>query len=252
MSTSDEPIAPKLRSVEKVKPPYPLNHFPPDFPYKLGEEIVYHLATASQPSLEGPEWERIFSVAVGAEWKPSNVGLDDIMKGVCAWGAKSVKNARPWTAKSVRLISGRNSPNYSFSISNLDAEADELGNSVLSIWNARVESLRNRFSILRTVVLIKGESLSELAVFETDTVMYPPENYAWRRNANNNLEGLEKSTQKHRFTWQPHGSQFTIVEEVPDKRLCLEIKCPPKIPRQGILKSIGFNKSWIKVIKPPR
>ena len=69
---------PRLRTVEKHEPPYRLNQFPTDFPLKLGRELVYHLVT-STPSLEGTTWEAIFARLIGADWKPSNVGLDDVV-----------------------------------------------------------------------------------------------------------------------------------------------------------------------------
>jgi hypothetical protein len=50
------------------------------------------LATKGRPSLEGEEWEKIFASSIGAEWKPSNIGLDDVVLGNTAWGAKTVKN----------------------------------------------------------------------------------------------------------------------------------------------------------------
>ncbi|MBM3145410.1 MAG: hypothetical protein FJ010_10650, partial [Chloroflexi bacterium] len=85
-----EHLKPRLRTVDKVKPPYPLNQFPSDFGYRLGKEIVYLIATKSPPDVAGSEWEQIFASCIGAEWKPSNVGLDDVVLGVCAWGAKTV------------------------------------------------------------------------------------------------------------------------------------------------------------------
>jgi hypothetical protein len=62
----------------------------------------------------GEDWEEIFARLVGAKWTPSNVGLDDVIYQQCAWGCKTVKNAHPAKTKRVRLISGRNSPAYSF------------------------------------------------------------------------------------------------------------------------------------------
>ena len=242
-------VDPKLRTVEKVKPPYPLNKFSPDFPYIFGREVIQKLATDRQPTIEGPEWERIFASAINAEWKPSNVGLDDIILGTFAWGAKSVKHSSPFHAQSVRLISGRNSPSYSFDQHDLAAKADVIGKQGLEIWNGRVESLRNKFSGLRTVVLIKSSDLSEFVIFELDTVMYPPDRYKWERNKNNNLEGYDLKTKLHKFTWQPHGSQFTIIEDVPKQKLCVKLKKPPVISQDKILKSIGFSKSWIKIVK---
>ncbi len=70
---------PKLRTVEKYKPPYPLNAFPKSFPVKLASEIVYLLSSRDNTRLEGSDWEEIFARIIGAEWKPSNVGLDDIV-----------------------------------------------------------------------------------------------------------------------------------------------------------------------------
>ncbi len=241
---------PKLRTAEKIKPPYPLGRFPGDFPYKIGKEIIYKLITEVEPTIEGPEWERIFAQAINAKWKPSNVGLDDIVLGVCAWGAKTVKNANPFKAKKVRLISGRNSPAFSYKNFDTDADPAILGEQVLGIWNTRVESLRNKFSHLRTVVLVKGKDLREFVVFESETVIYPPENFEWSRNKRNNLEGKDKHTLEHRFTWQPHGSQFTIIEPVPDTKLCFKLKRPPKISSEKVLKAIGYHKSWVVVVKP--
>lgn len=238
---------PRLRTVDKVKPPYPLNKFPADFGHKLGKEIVYLPATKSTPSLEGPEWEQIFANCVGATWKPSNVGLDDIVLGVCAWGAKTVKATKPHNIKSIRLISGRNSPAYSFEQMELDRNPQEIGTDVLRIWNARVESLRDKFSHLRTVVLIKSNDLTKLAVFETETVLYPIDRFTWSRNPRGNLEAHDK-TGIHRFTWQPHGLQFTIIEEVPQECLLIEVKPPKKLDKDSVLKALKFDNSWVKIV----
>lgn len=238
---------PRLRTVSKVDPPYPLGRFPRGFIFKLGAQIVYHLATSGQAELEGAEWERLFAEAVGAKWKPSNVGLDDVVLGVCAWGAKTVKATKASKQTKVRLISGRNSPGYSFPDTDL-ADPQEIGNSVLSIWNARVESVRSKYSDLRTVVLIKSKELSEFCVFETETIRYPTDNYTWQRNAHRNLEAIEISTGIHRFTWQPHGSQFTIIEQVPPNRACFRVRKPPRLDPEATLKAIGFDESWIEIV----
>ena len=80
---------PRLRTVEKYKPPYPLNKFPKEFPLNLGRELVYLLASRGTTRLEGPDWEEIFARLVGAQWKPSNVGLDDVILQQTAWGSKN-------------------------------------------------------------------------------------------------------------------------------------------------------------------
>jgi hypothetical protein len=218
------------------------------FPFTLGREIVYLLATKGKAILEGDEWEDIFAKCIGADWKPSNVGLDDVILGNTAWGAKTVKATTPSKAVKVRLISGRNSPVYSFG-ETIDTNADPnaVGAHVLDIWNQRVSAVREKFQTLRTVVLIKSNDLSEVVVFEFDTIRYDPELFVWEWNKNGNLVGIETSKKAHRFTWQPHGSQFTIIEEIPAKSLIINIKKPETVNKDKILDALGFDKTWVTV-----
>lgn len=239
---------PKLRNVEKYKPPYPLNKFPGDFALILGKEIVYLLATRVTSRLEGPDWEEIFARLIGGRWKPSNVGLDDVLLEQTAWSAKTVKAPTPSRSKKVRLISGRNAPVYSFGVDDIfKKNPREVGEMVLSIWNERVSSIRAKYQHLRTVVLVKADDLLELSVFEFDTILYRTELYTWKWNKNKNLEGYDKKG-SHRFTWQPHGAQFTIIEDVPKDRLAIRIKQPPSLSREDVLDVLKFDESWIEVI----
>jgi hypothetical protein len=152
--------SPKLRTVNKSKAAFPLNDFPKAFPMLLGKELIYLLASKGKPELEGSDWENIFADCIGAEWKPSNVGLDDVILGNTAWGAKTVKSIAPSRQKKIRLISGRNSPFYSFN-EKIDAASDPnvIGKLVLDIWNERVSAVREKFKHLRTVVLVKSKDL---------------------------------------------------------------------------------------------
>ena len=171
---------PRLRTVNKVKPPYSINQFPDNFAYILGKEIIYILATKSRPVLEGEEWEQIFSKCISARWSPSNVGLDDVVLDCCAWGAKTVKVKKPSQASKVRLISGRNSPTYSFGQNKIvTVNPAKIGCMVMEIWNERVYSVRRTHKHLRTVVLMKSDDLSEVGVFEFDTVAYDYQKYEW-------------------------------------------------------------------------
>lgn len=185
---------------------------------------------------------------MNADWKPSNVGLDDVIFGNTAWGAKTLKATKPATQSKVRLISGRNSPVYSYGDTiDITADPNLVGQSVLDIWNQRVSAIREKFQNLRTVVLIKSNDLTEVVVFEFDTIRYDPELFAWEWNKNDNLVGIEKSTTEHRFTWQPHGSQFTIIEKVPEKSLIIRIKQPETLNKENVLSALGFDKSWITI-----
>lgn len=242
--------SPKLRTVNKSHPPFPLNQFGNDFPYKLGREIVYLLASKGKGVLEGSEWEEIFANCIGADWKPSNVGLDDVVLGNTAWGAKTVKSSVKDfnNVKKVRLISGRNSPVYSYGETiDITADPNLIGEHVLEIWNERVSSIREKFKHLRTIVLVKSDDLSQVAVFEFDTVRYDHERYDFSWNKNGNLEGFDKGTSNKRFTWQPHGSQFTIIENVPEHTMILKIKKPETLDKDKVLEAIGFDNSWVTV-----
>lgn len=241
---------PRLRTVNKSIAAYPLNKFNSDFPYILGQEIVYLLASKGRADLQGNEWEQIFALCIGARWKPSNVGLDDVVMGNTAWGAKTVKSTvRDFkNLKKVRLISGRNSTVYSYGGS-IDTTADPnfIGEQVLEIWNERISSIREKFKHLRTVVLVKSDDLSQVAVFEFDTIRYDPELFEFVWNKNGNLEGFLKGTKDKQFVWQPHGSQFTIIEKVPDETLILKIKRPEMLDKEKILSAIGYDKSWVTI-----
>ena len=71
----------------------------------------------------------------------------------------------------------------------------------------------------------------------------------WEVNSNGNLIGKDIETGKTRFTWQPHGSQFTIHTVVPNNALKFRIKRPPLLTKEAILNSIGFNGSWVEIVK---
>ena len=242
--------SPKLRTVKKSVPAFPLNKFPKDFPFMLGKELIYLLAAKGKPEIDGTDWEQMFAVSIGAEWRSSNVGLDDVVLGNTAWGAKSVKEKKPANKKNIRLISGRNSPVYSFG-DRIDTSTDPnvLGKHVLDIWNERVSATREKYKHVRMVVMIRSYDLSEVVVFEFETIRYDVELYKWEWNKNNNLIGKHKRTGRHKFTWQPHGSQFTIIEDVPAESLLIHVRQPQPLDKEQILSSLGVDKSWITVIK---
>lgn len=238
---------PRLRTADRIPPPYPLGQFPPGFGQAVGRQIIVGLATRPTPTIKGEDWERVFARAIGAEWAPSNVGLDDVVLGNCAWGAKTVLSNRPWESNTVRLISGRNSPVYSYGGDiSTDSSPDEVGEQVLEIWNARVESVRAKHAHVRTVVLLKGPGLLELGIFEVETLRYDPEVYTWSWNQNGNLVGHRDD--EHHFTWQPHGSQFTIIQRIPENRLKLRLRKPDRITEEDILAAVGYDDSWVEIV----
>lgn len=240
---------PKLRTVNKAVPPYQINEFPSDFPNKVGKRLIYIIATRGKTDIEGKEWEQIFASSVGAEWKPSNVGLDDIVLGNTAWGAKSVKSPKPSKQKNVRLISGRNDLGFSYDIVVTPGnDANIIGEKVLEIYNERVSSVREKFKHVRTIVLIRSEDLSEVVIYESETIMYDPEKYRWEWHKKN-LWGYDKKTNEKKFTWQSGGTQFTIAETVPTNHLLIIVKKADLIKPEVVLDEIGFDESWISVTR---
>lgn len=249
------PDEPRLRQATRVRPLYPLNDYPADFAEKLAKKIFVHRAK-NGGDLEGKQWEEIFAACIGANWSPSPIGLDDIrhQQSSTAWGAKTVKGRVATSEEAlirpqrVRLISGRNAPVYSYdrAVDPRKMAPAEVGSMVLGIWNQRVREVRSRFSNLRTVVLIKEDDLSRVAVFEHETTLFIPEDYTWKWNVRGNLEGARDGM--HKFTWQPHGAQFTIVEEVPEEALRLEVSEPPQLVEAEFLKQLKFSSKSFRLI----
>ncbi len=238
---------PRLRHASKAAAPYPINQFPHSFIKRFTEDMIYLHATKDPVTIEGEEWEQVFARCIDAEWKPSNIGLDDVQLGSCCWSAKTVKGSKNnlGAQKEVRLISGRCSPVFSFEKGAVGPDDDPnlIGKMVLSIWNERVSEIRSFFKVARTVVLVKGENCAEFLIFETDTVRYDPEAYEFSWNKNHNLEGREKQSGKHRFTWQPHGSQLTIKEDIPAERLHIKVKVPEHVDKMEVIRAAGYDES---------
>lgn len=243
-------LQPRLRRASRAPAPYPLGAIPREAIVAVARELTFIRCTQAAPVLEGRDWERIFAKAIGAEWCPSNIGLDDVQRGNCCWGAKTVKaGAAPWEKRRVRLISGRNSLDYSFGESNpRGMQPAEVGERVLSIWNRRVDDVGSRFSECRTVVLLKSTDFDAFAAFEVPTLRYDAAQYTWSWNRRGNLEGHDAAG-AHRFTWQPHGAQFTVVEDVPPGRIAFRlVRRPPLLTADYVLSKIGFDNSWVEIL----
>ena len=76
---------------------------------------------------------------------------------------------------------------------------------------------------------------------------YRTNDYTWEVNSNGNLIGMDTETGEQCFTWQPHGSQFTIHTKVPSNAIKFTIKQPPVLQKEITLNNIGFDKSWINI-----
>ena len=88
--------------------------------------------------------------------------------------------------------------------------------------------------------------MTQYTLFEKEAHEIDPKSINWVVNKNGNFEGYTHG--KHRYTWQPDGSQFTVIYSVPDEALRFTIKKPAPLDFDTVIKEIGFNDDWIKVI----
>lgn len=234
----------KLRSVE----PYPINEMPDELIKKIGSYFVYLLAI-ERKDITGADWGDAFASAIGGKHLDSPVGIADIVFGKMAWSAKTVKSPNPFSAKKVRLISGRCSPDYSYGIFDPHEDVAKTGRAVLGIWNERINIAHDSYNPVRTLVLLRSDDLLHYCVFEEDTHRFRTSDFEWEVNDRGNFEGKDLLTGEKRFTWQPHGAQFTIHTDVPADAVKFSIKQPPIIPRERILSSIDFDDSWISIVR---
>lgn len=241
---------PKLRDSRRLKTQelYPLNEMPDELITQIAGNFVY-LMHIGRKDITGDDFGDAFAYAIGGEHLASPIGIADVVLKNMAWSMKTVKHTTPFNAQSVRLISGRCSPDYSYNITDPHEDIQKTGRAVLNIWNERVNIAQDNYTPVRTMVLIRNYELDQYTLFEEENHRFATNNYVWEENKNGNLIGRDKATGNHCFTWQPHGSQFTIIAQVPESAIRFEVKRPPVISQENALENIGFNESWVKIIK---
>lgn len=225
---------------------YPLGEIPREVAIEICRWIVHRLAVG-YTDLDGDGFAGIFAKAIGGKYKKSPLGLADVVWNGCAWSAKTVQNKNPFSATALRLISGRNSPSFSQGITDPLKDVDATGRAVLSIWNKRVNQVLGKHDDLRVVILVRNISARKFVLFEDETVRYIAGNYQWEVNKRGNLEGFEKGTGVKKFTWQPHGSQFTIHRTIPTA--ASKFKIAPHVSvveAEHILRLVKFHPDWIE------
>jgi hypothetical protein len=215
--------------------------------YEMAEQLVHRIAIGHR-DLDGDDFGTIFAKAIGGEHRGSPLGIADVVQNGCAWSVKTVAARYPFTAKGVRLISGRNAPVYSSGITKPLEDLQATGAAVLSIWNARVNEAHNQHDDLRIAVLIRNMVTRQFHIFEEEALRFTPADFEWSLNPKGNLEGRDKVTKQHRFTWQPHGAQFTVLRHVPaSARKFSVIRNVPIVSPESVLESIGYGPDWVEV-----
>jgi len=179
--------------------------------YEISRWLIYNFAIG-KADISGEDWGDIFAKAIDGGHLSSPVGLADVVIDGQAWSVKSVKHDKPHECTSLRVISGRSSPDYSYGIENPHNDIQETGNAVIGIWNGRVNIALEKFDFLRTAILVRNANKLEFALFEEDTHRFNANEYRWEVNSRGNFEGFDRTSNLHKFTWQPHGAQFTICD----------------------------------------
>lgn len=239
---------PRLRDSRKLQSDiYPLGELPVDVLEKIGGGIVFRIFTGRH-DLTGDDWGDIFAKAIAGRHLASPVGIADVDKGANAWSMKTVKAGNPLTATSVRLISGRCSPDYSYGIEDPHADIQKTGEAVLGIWNSRVDIARAHYTSVRVSILVRDDELKDFVYFEEYLDQFRIADYRWEENKNGNLVGVNKKNGRKCFTWQPHGAQFTIHTDIPDDALRFKLKHPEKMSEDEVLSQIRYDFSWIEII----
>ena len=224
---------------------YPLGQIPKPVIKKLGAYIVYLMATGKD-DITGDEFGDAFAYAIGGTHLRSPLGIADVVLDRQAWSMKTVKKPDPLRPGSIRLISGRCSPDYSYGIQDPHEDIQKTGTAVLGIWNERVNLARDNYNPVRTVILVRSEDLSTFCIFEEDNYRYSTNEFIWEENRNGNLVGMRG--ERTYFTWQPHGSQFTIHSEIPADAIKFRVRKPDAIPQEKILSAVGFNDDWVHIL----
>ncbi len=214
----------------------------------FGKQLIHRIAIG-QKDLSGDDVGAIFAHAICGEHLSSPLGITDVVHDRCAWSSKTVKSTHPFQQERVRIISGRNSVAYSKGIDNPQENVEVTGAGVLSIWNARVDEALAQYNDLRIVVLLRNMQRLEFLLFEKEAHRYVASEYKWIVNDSNNLEGFDREN-KHVFTWQPHGAQFTVIHDVPASGRSFKLNTRPKvITVDDILNIVNFSTSWVQKVQ---
>ena len=156
---------PRLRDSKQLDASiFRIGEIPRELIVKFCGSIVYNLYTG-RTDISGDDWGDFFAEAIGGTHLSRPIGIADVVKNNTAWSMKTVKVAHPYDAKSVRLISGRCSPDYSYGIDDPHADVQKTGEAVLAIWNSRVDIAHSHYGNLRTGVLVRDPQLKDFCFF---------------------------------------------------------------------------------------
>ncbi len=209
------------------------------FVQELGKDLTFLLATRGRLELDNEEWARTLERATRSE----SSGRAILRRARCfrVW--------HPFATRHVSLTNTLHLPvDFDKAVSECAADPNKLGAMILETWNKSLSVVRG-FDEERFSVLFAGKDSSSAVFFEVPIVSFEPSEYVWEWNEDEGLDGYEKGTDVQRFTWQPHGSQFTVISRVPDNRLKLRIRRPQLLDRDSVLEQLKFDPSWVEIVR---
>ena len=226
---------------------YPIGQIPRSAIVTFSKHFTY-LYLTGRTNLSGSDWGDAFASGIGGLHLDSPLGLADIVydDSQC-WSAKTVHAENPHTVNKVRIITGRCSPDYSYGITDPHENPQRTGTAVLSIINERINIAKDQYEPLRAVICVRNFPEFKFALFEYDMYRYVAADYEWKPNNNGNLEGRDANG-RHCFTWQPHGSQFTVLYDVPPSVIKFSVQQPPVLDFNEMLEQVGFDDSWVTIL----
>ncbi len=217
-------------------------------PYLLGDFPDYIIRKIGKHDISGEVWGDIFAKSIDGDHLNSPVGLADVILDGMAWSVKSIKATKPHDIHKARVISGRCSPDYSYGIQNPHEDLQLTGRAVLGIWNERVNIAKDSFEPLRSILLIRNINTLEFTLYEHELHRFNTRDFIWKVNKKGNVEGYEIDSQKHVFTWQPHGSQFTIIHSIPSSAKKFILKRPPVLDFNKTMQQVNYDDSWVTIL----
>lgn len=246
---SDLTAAPRLKDSKQARHPpiYPLNCFPDDLIKRIGSYMIYLIHTGRK-DISGDDWGDAFADALGGKHLASPVGIADVEYGNYCWSMKTVKYSKPFVQRTLSLISGRCSPDYSYNIYDPHKDPQRTGEAVLNIWNERINIAHDKYSSVRTSILVRSSDMLSYNLFEEEAVRYRINDYIWKFNSNGILEGYDENDIK-RFRWQPHGAQFTIYTDVPAAATRFKVRKPDIITKEISMEMLHYTDDWVTIIR---
>lgn len=242
---------PRLRDGGQTRrEPFRINQIPDSVIYSIARQIT-GLLSFGRRDINGDDWGDIWANAITGKHLARPLGLVDVVSKQVGWSVKTVKTTKKAGAigaDRIRLISGRNSPDYSLGITDLHSDIQKTGEAVLKIWNGRIDLAENEYWPNRTAVLIRSKDMLSYSLFEEPLHRYDVSQYEWRYNAKRNLEAIDRISGKTCFTWQFHGSQFTVHSRVPNSARRFRIMNPPPVSIETALDDMDYSSDWTTIL----